>query len=95
MYENTNERDSGNTMLAFGIGMIAGAVTALLLAPASGQETRRRLGTVAQRVGDKAKDTIESSRHFVNDQKDRFASAIEEGKQTYRKESTPTSTSTM
>jgi gas vesicle protein len=93
MYENSSERDNnGNSMLAFGIGMIAGAVTALLLAPASGQETRRRIGHVAQKVSDKAKDSFESGKQFVQDQKGRFTSAIEEGKQTYRKESTPSST---
>lgn len=92
MYENVSERESNNSMLAFGLGLIAGAVTALLLAPASGQETRRRLGSVAAKVGDRAKDTFESGRQFVAQQKDRFTSAVDEGKQTYRKESTPAST---
>ena len=92
MYENTREKEGTNSLMAFGLGMIAGAVTALLLAPASGQETRRRLGSVAAKVGDRAKETLESGRQLVSQQRDRFTGAIEEGKQTYRKESTAAST---
>lgn len=94
MYENENFggiKEGGNAMGAFALGMIAGAVTALLLAPASGSETRRKLGQVAQNVGSKAKEGFDASRQFVNDQKDRFTGAVEEGKQTYRKESSTTS----
>jgi gas vesicle protein len=89
MYENMNDRESGNSMMAFSLGLIAGAAAALLLAPASGTETRRRLGSVAQKVGERAKDTMDQGKQFVNDQKDRFTGAVEEGKQTYRKESSP------
>jgi gas vesicle protein len=92
MYDNSNPRESGNTIMAFGLGVLAGAVTALLLAPASGEETRRRIGTAAQKASEKAKDTVDHGRQFVSEQKDRFAGAIEEGRQTFRKESTPTST---
>lgn len=92
MYENNNQDNSGNTMVAFGIGLIAGAITALLLAPATGEETRRKLGSVAGKVGEKAKDGFESGKEFVANQKDRFVGAVDEAKQTYRKESTPTST---
>lgn len=91
MYDN-NERASGNSMMAFGLGMLAGAVTALLLAPATGEETRRRIGGVAQKVGQKAKDGIETGREYVAQQKDRFTGAVEEGKAAFRKETTPTST---
>ena len=93
MYENNlNGRESSNSIMAFGLGMLAGAVTALLLAPATGEETRRRLGGVAQKVGQKAKDGIEHGREYVTHAKDRVAGAVEEGKAAFRKETTPTST---
>ena len=93
MYDNLNDREhGGNSVLAFGLGMIAGAVTALLLAPASGTETRKALGHAASKVGDKAKDGFDATKQFVSDQKSRITGAVEEGKQTYRKE---TATSAM
>ena len=92
MYENLEDREGGNGMMAFALGMLVGAVTALLLAPASGTETRRKVGEFASKAGDKAKQGVDATKQFVSDQKDRFSGAVEEGKQTYRKE---TSSSTM
>jgi len=39
-------------------GAIVGAGAAILLAPASGRETRRRLGTEASKLGDAAVDAM-------------------------------------
>ncbi len=39
-------------MLAMGVGFAAGALTALMLTPTSGEETRRKLGQFTQKVGD-------------------------------------------
>lgn len=94
MYENINDREGGNGLMAFALGMVVGAATALLLAPATGADTRRKLGQVASTVGDKAKQGLENTKQFVNDQRDRFTGAVEEGKQTFRKETT-TSPTTM
>jgi YtxH-like protein len=40
------------------VGAIVGAGAAILLAPASGRETRRRLGTEASKLGDAAMDAV-------------------------------------
>jgi gas vesicle protein len=80
------ENDGGRGFLAFSLGMIAGAVTALLLAPATGSETRRKLGEATQGIRDKAKEGLERAGDFVNQQKDRFTGAVEEGKQTFARE---------
>lgn len=96
MYENINDREGGNNgLVAFALGMIVGATTALLFAPATGADTRRKLGQVAGNVGDKAKQGIDATKQFVNDQRDRFTGAVEEGRQAFRKETTtPSTTST-
>lgn len=72
--------------VAFGIGALVGAVGALLLAPASGEETRRRIGEFAGDAGRKTKEGAERATDFVKGQKERIAHAIEEGKQAYRTE---------
>jgi gas vesicle protein len=79
------ENDGGRGFLAFSLGMIAGAVTALLLAPATGSETRKKLGEATQGIRDKAKEGLNKAGEFVNQQKDRFTGAVEEGKQTFER----------
>jgi gas vesicle protein len=39
-----SEHHTTDIMVSFGIALLVGAVGALLLAPASGEETRKRLG---------------------------------------------------
>lgn len=78
----------GNAMMAFGIGMVAGAITAMLLTPQTGQQMRGQLKRVGQKVGEKAKEGYEQARHVVDRNKDRFQSAVDEGRQTYQRETT-------
>src|SRR5436190_17614392 len=80
------ENDGGRGFLAFSLGMIAGAVTELLLAPAAGTETRRKLGEATQGIRDKAREGLDRAGEFVNQQKDRITGAVEEGKQTFARE---------
>lgn len=49
---------TGFTMTGFLMGALFGAGLALLLAPASGGETRRRLGETARRVADAASEKL-------------------------------------
>jgi gas vesicle protein len=46
----------GSVVAAFLIGAITGAAVALLLAPATGEETRRMLGQKAREGADKASE---------------------------------------
>lgn len=80
--------DNRNTdmFVAFGIGALVGAVGALLLAPASGEETRRRIGEFADDAGRKTKAGADRATEFVKEQKERIGHAIDEGKQAYRSE---------
>jgi len=84
-------------MIAFLLGVVAGGVTALLLAPASGEETRRRIrqtsGDVYRRgresvehlgeqIGIKARTVSDGARAQV----DAVKGAVQEGKEAYRRE---------
>jgi gas vesicle protein len=61
---------TGAVIAAFAIGALAGAAVALLFAPASGEETRRRLAERAREGGDYLK------RHGQT-----IASAVERGRE--------------
>lgn len=86
-----------DTFLAFVLGMATGGVIALLLAPASGKETRRKIKEtsadiyqrgrdsverVGEQIGIKAKHLGDSARHQV----DAVKGAVAEGKDAYRRE---------
>jgi gas vesicle protein len=88
---NDRDRDSqaGTVVMAFIVGAIAGAAVALLWAPATGAETRRKLGDVAREGGEKAAEAARQSREFLKQQRDQISSAvdkgIEKGKDAYEK----------
>ena len=80
-------RDSigpGTLMLAFVVGAATGAVAALLLAPASGEETREYLGQKAREGRDRARDAVDHGRDVVRKQKDTLTSAIERGREAFQ-----------
>ena len=80
-------------MAGFMVGALIGAGVALLLAPASGEETRRRLGTAARRASRDARDKVgELSRvasDTVRDLKGDAKAAIEAGRDAFRHDRTP------
>lgn len=61
-----SNQDSGAQMGAFFagvlIGGLVGAAAALLLAPQSGEETRRQIGRASVDLRDRAQDTLEDAR---------------------------------
>jgi len=52
---NDNER-TNKVLIGFLCGAAVGAGIALLTAPASGEETRKRIGTTARKVADTTRD---------------------------------------
>ena len=64
---------AGTVVVAFVLGAITGAAVALLLAPASGEETRRILGEKAKEGREKATDAARQGREFLNRQRDTIA----------------------
>lgn len=87
----------GSILLSFLLGGLVGAGVALLVAPNSGQETRRRIREIAEDVTDRAGDyaeevkgrvtsTIEKGRDYYQDKKSIIATAVEAGKEAYERE---------
>ena len=75
---------AGTIITAFVLGALTGAAVALLMAPASGEETRRRLSEKARESADRAADAARQGREFVNRQRDTIASAVERGREAYQ-----------
>ena len=74
---------AGTVVVAFVLGAITGAAVALLVAPASGEETRRLLAEKAREGRDKAGEAARQGRELWNRQKDNLASAFERGREAY------------
>lgn len=74
---------AGTIVVSFVLGAITGAAVALLMAPAPGDEMRRRLGEKAREGRDRASDAARQSREFLNRQRDTFSSAFERGREAY------------
>lgn len=87
-----------DVVVAFSAGVLLGAVAGLLLAPASGAETRRRIGEAAGSAVDKGKslasgaaekgrEGAHAAGEFVREQKERIGDALREGREAYLRES--------
>ena len=59
---SNNGSSSGSVLLAFAVGALAGAAVALLYAPASGDETRRKLAQKAREGKDNLASAVERGR---------------------------------
>jgi gas vesicle protein len=78
-------RDDGasGVILAFVVGAATGAAVALLMAPASGEETRRVIGDKAREGRERAEEAARQGREFLNRQRETFNSAVERGRDAY------------
>jgi gas vesicle protein len=65
------------------VGALVGASAALLLAPASGRDTRRKIGETAQRLGNGAKDVVKRTRATLDGIRQDAKSAIDGGRREY------------
>jgi gas vesicle protein len=88
---------SGEKALFFALGAFMGATVALLLAPRSGEETRRMIADKAREgadyVANRGKDIagktsgyIERGKDVIQQQRDQLSAALQAGKQAYREE---------
>jgi len=67
MNEHGPEPGRSGAMVGFVVGAALGAGLALMLAPASGHETRRRLGQTARRWGSSVRDGVDQARERLKD----------------------------
>jgi gas vesicle protein len=97
MNNETHQTNASSIMFSFLLGGIVGAGLALLLAPHSGPETRRRITELsgdfrkrADEAFDQAKETVESAfergRDTLQDKRAAVTSAIEAGREAFQRE---------
>ena len=87
---DNQQSGSGTVLVAFALGAVAGAAIALLYAPATGEETRKKLAEKAREGRERAEQLAREGREFMNRQRENLASAVERGREAYdqvRKES--------
>ena len=93
----SDESRTGEKALFFTLGAFIGATIALLLAPKSGEETRRLIALKAREsadyvsrsgrsVVDKTTGVVDRGKELLQQQRDQLAAAMEAGKQAYREE---------
>lgn len=78
-----HHNDGGSVLLAFMLGAMTGAAVALLLAPASGEETREYLGQKAREGKLKARDAMDQGREYYRNQRDNLVTAVERGREAF------------
>ena len=78
-----NGSSSGSVLVAFALGAIAGAAVALLYAPATGEETRRKIAERAREGREKAESLAREGREFFNRQRENIAAAVERGRESF------------
>ena len=88
----SDDRGAGGVMVAFMLGASAGAAVALLVAPASGEETRRKLGDKAREGRDKASEAARQGREFLRNQREGLSTAFERGKEAFEQARGPKET---
>ena len=79
----SNGSSAGSVFVAFLLGAATGAAVALLFAPASGEETRRKLSERAREGRDRAEAFAREGREFVNRQREHVAAAVERGRDAF------------
>jgi gas vesicle protein len=93
----SEETGTGEKALYFVLGAFIGAATALLLAPHSGEETRKLIAGKAREsadfvtsgsrtVAEKTSAYIDRGKEILQQQRDQLAAALEAGKQAYTEE---------
>jgi len=81
--QSTDESHNSSMLLGFVLGAAVGAGIALLMAPATGEQTRQRIGDVARRVRREAGHRFEQARDTIGDLKEDAKAAVASGRETF------------
>ena len=73
-------------VLWFMIGTAVGAGIALLMAPASGSETRRRIGQTSRRLSSRVQDGVSRVRGHLSGLKNDVETAVNSGRESFFRE---------
>ena len=77
-------------LIGFALGAVVGGALALLLAPASGEKTRRQLGNAARRMGRDARHTFDEARESLGeaaaDLGEDVKAAVDAGREAFQKD---------
>ncbi len=79
-----DDNGAGTVVVAFVLGALTGAAVALLMAPASGEETRRIIADKAREGRDRAGEAARQGREIINRQKENLNTAFERGREAYQ-----------
>lgn len=93
-----SDNNVGSRVSFFLVGLGIGALVGILFAPKSGDETREYLSgkadegrdyaqKKARELRERAEDLLERSKEIMSRQKDALSTAVEAGKDTYKRES--------
>ncbi len=80
----SKDSNGGGIMIAFVVGALTGAAVALLLAPASGEETREFLGQKAREGKDKAREAMDQGREYYARQRENLVTAVDRGREAFQ-----------
>jgi gas vesicle protein len=97
MSEQDCRYSAGKVVCSFFVGGLVGAGVALLVAPKTGEETRRMIKELAEEVKAKAEDYVdqvkskatayvEKGKDLIEKEKDIITKTVEAGKEAYKKE---------
>ena len=78
-----DDNGAATVIVAFVLGAVTGAAVALLMAPATGEETRRLLAEKAREGRDKAGEAARQGRELWNRQRENLSTAFERGRDAY------------
>lgn len=77
---------SNAPLVGFIVGAAVGAGVALLLAPASGSETRRRIGETSRRLGSRVRNGVDQARSQLSGLKHDVDAAVASGREAFVRE---------
>jgi gas vesicle protein len=78
-----DDNGAGTVVVAFVLGALTGAAVALLMAPATGEDTRRLIADKAREGRDRANEAARQGRELWNRQRDTLNTAFERGREAY------------
>ena len=79
----SDNNSAGTVLVAFALGAVAGAAIALLYAPTSGEETRKKLAEKAREGRDRAEALAKQGREFIDRQRETINAAVDRGREAF------------